>query len=578
MNIFVSIQQNEGDSEGYAELCVELENHHARGYSMFRANSNRYQQSTFDATTLMTTKNSEALKRSWAHFFYEDVFLQIDERPYAALFAQNGRPNFPVNILLCLEFIKQERNCSDLELLDAFHFDFLVNYALGIRNIGEIDLSIRTLYYFRKRIYLHFLEHPGGEDLLFGQFQSLLNVFATKAEISLKEQRVDTTLFSSNIKKSGRLSLAHDVLVNTVKTIPEGLLTESLAKVLEPGFKNNLLYRAKATDDDSRLATLLDLCAEAMQLLNTLPDDFAVDAKRVAKRFLDEQSTEDPATGKRIARPKAEITYGSLQSAYDEDATFRRKGDKSQSGYLLGLTETCSDDNPFQLITAATVAPYNISDQEILQVMLPDLKNEFACTDVYGDGGFYSEETLQVAKENEIELHFTNMSGTEPSKRLAVSEFDIEPGTERILHCPKGYVPTVTGLSKGQTVAHFARETCLTCELFDRCHSKAQKKDCVVRISLTSVLASRERQKMQANRVENTSMRAAIEGTNSALKRKGLAKLNVRGGLKSALVSCYKVIAQNINRYIRYRLGAYRPKKEKRPSMGLLCPNMGSGG
>jgi len=39
---------------------------------------------------------------------------------------------------------------------------------------------------------------------------------------------MDSTLVSPNIKKAGRLSLAHDVLQQAVKIIPAHLLSDSL--------------------------------------------------------------------------------------------------------------------------------------------------------------------------------------------------------------------------------------------------------------------------------------------------------------------------------------------------------------
>jgi hypothetical protein len=79
-------------------------------------------------------------------------------------------------------------------------------------------------------------------------------------------------------------------------------------------------------------------------------------------------------------------------------------------------------------------------------------------------------------------------------------------------------------------VAHFPLEACSNCEFKEQCHSKQQKKDCIVRINLKAIKTARQREKVKAAKKENTSKRAAIEGTNSALKRvHGLDKLKVRG-------------------------------------------------
>jgi hypothetical protein len=112
------------------------------------------------------------------------------------------------------------KNCTDIETLDDFYFDYQINYAVGIRSLGELNLAERTLDYFRERIYQYGIENPEACDLLFEQFINLLHIFTENTGVSLVEQRTDTTLFMSNIKKSGRISLVYDVLVQAVNAIP----------------------------------------------------------------------------------------------------------------------------------------------------------------------------------------------------------------------------------------------------------------------------------------------------------------------------------------------------------------------
>jgi len=538
---------------------------------MFRANDGHRQQGLFESTSLMDPRIVEKLKKSWAHIFYEHVFCNINEGLFADLYSDMGRPNFPINVLLSLEYIKHMKCCNDLELLDAFNFDFLVNYAVGIRTLGEVNLAERTIYNFRERVYKHCLENPGQDGILFGQFVELLHVFADKIGLSMSEQRTDTTLFMSNIKKSGRLSLAYDVLVKAVKAIPEGMRAEALAKALEPDFKTDMLYRAKAQEADSRLAILLGLCGDALKALEALPGAKQSSEARVLNRFLDEQSVMGPGGGGRLPKQGKEIPSGSLQSAHDEDATYRKKGNVGQSGYVLEISETCGKENAVQLITDYAVKPNNVSDVSMLAGRLGAIRKNTGCADVYVDGGFHSEDVHEAAAKNNIEIHLTDMTGKKPAK-LPVAEFDIDAGTDLILKCPGGHKPIRAGLSKGQTSAHFAHEACANCGLFDKCYSQKQAKSNVVRINLKTVNASREREIIKASRKENTSRRAGIEGTNSALKRKGQGKLGVRGIIRNTFVSGCKVAAQNISRFIKYMRGGYKPKPQKPPLDGVLAP------
>jgi hypothetical protein len=199
------------------------------------------------------------------------------------------------------------KNCTDLDILDDFYFDYLINYAVGIRTLGEYNLAERTLNYFRKRVYKYSLENPEGCDLLFEQFINLLHIFAEKAGVSLEEQRTDTTLFMSNIKKSGRMSLAYDVLVQAVKAIPQEKRTDALRKVLEPNFKTDVLYRTRKQDGDSKLTQLLNLCNEALHILEAQPDMLDSEEVQITRRFLAEQSISDEQREKLIPKPNKEI-------------------------------------------------------------------------------------------------------------------------------------------------------------------------------------------------------------------------------------------------------------------------------
>jgi hypothetical protein len=544
--------------------------------NMFRANDSHNQAELFNSTSWMDPKIQKKLAGSWAPLFYEHVFRNIDEAPFAVLYdGYTGRPNFPVNVLMGLEYIKHIRCCSDEELLDAFSFDYQVNYALGMRTLGETNLDGRTLSNFRERVYRHCLDNPGEGDLIFGQFVGLASAFADAAGVLLDKQRTDTTMFQSNIKKAGRISLAYDVLVKAVKAIPEGLRTEALRQALEPGFKTDVLYRAKASEGDGKLATLLNLCQEALQIIDGQEGLLESDERRILGRFIDEQSVAGAEGGRLAPKPNKDITSGSLQSAHDEDATYRKKGGTGQSGYVLEVSETCNKDNPFQLATDYSVKPNNVSDQEIFLERLPAIKENTGCKEQYVDGGFHSPEVHQAAAAIDIEIHLTDMCGTEPANKIPVTEFDIDAETNVIGKCPAGHAPARAGVCKSQTVAHFPHEVCANCGLRGQCYSKEQKKDCVVRLSLTSVGAGREREKMKAGKKESTSMRAGIEGTNSALKRKGQDKLDVRGIAKCTIVSGLKVTCQNIKRLIKFMQGGYKTKQTKPAAIGTPMPICG---
>ncbi|ADL41943.1 hypothetical protein COB47_0626 [Caldicellulosiruptor obsidiansis OB47] len=537
---------------------------------LFRENNNHLQQSLFESVNFMDSRIKAKLEKSWAPIFYKYVFCNIDEKPFSVLYSDTGRANFLVNILLSLEYIKHLKNYSDDELIENFNFNYLINYAVGIRTLGGMNLSEKTLYDFRTRIYKYLIKHPEQEDLIFGQFLNLTMIFAKEAGIYMKEQRMDSTMFMSNIKKAGRVALAFDVLYRAVKSIPEDRLSENLKKVLNPEFRAEVIHKTKPSEGESRLEMLLNLCQETKETIENISELKNSDAYRILERFLSEQAYYDEQTKKLKAKDSKSIPSDSLQSAYDEDATYRKKGNKAESGYVLNLSETCAKENSFQLITDYTVEKNVKSDVELLKERLPIVKQNTKCQEVYVDGGYYSKEVVQIAKENCVEVHFTDLNGRKPV-RMSVSEYEIDEETKVIKKCPRGIIPIHASVKKGQTVAHFPKEACAKCELKNQCYCKEQKKDYVVRVNLKSIEAAKQREKIECRCEGNKSKRAAIEGTNSALKRgHGLSKLRVRGLVKCRVNVGLKVLAQNFKRFARYMLE--RAKKAIGESQGGSAP------
>lgn len=541
---------------------------------MFRKNNSHYQQELFSHYQEMRPNIAKLLENTWAPVFYREVFCKIDEEPFACLYCQdNGRPNFPVNILLALEIIKHINNYTDKQLLEQFYFNYQVLYALGIRNIGQVYIAERTLYEFRERVFNYLVEHPDKEELLFEQFNILVKNFIQVLGLKTDELRIDSTLVSPYIKKAGRLSLAYDVLVQAVKALPEELLTEELKEVLDKEFKTRLLYHSRNRSLDSRLQNILALMGQVIKLTEEHPQLNEDNAVLTLRRFLEEQTFYDENQGRFVPKESSKIPSGSLQSAYDADATFREKAGQKHVGYSLTVTETANDANPVQLITDFVLEPNNQGDAVILKERLPVIKESTDVCRIYADGGYYSQEVVEQAESLGIKMHYTDMTGRKTSEeKLSVSSFQFNERLE-VTACPNGIKPISSKYNPKtkSTITHFEKEDCQSCPLQKDCPVKEQKKAMVLRVPKRSLLASSYRQKIKDKSIkyENTRKRAAIEGTNSSMKRsQGLAKLRVRGKIKCFIHVTFKIIGHNFKQLLRGLKALTRGKPEK----GLVCP------
>ncbi len=157
---------------------------------MFVKNSSHNKLPLIDFTYHMPKRTKERFNKGWAPKFYQLVFSNISQEKFSPLYSIRPRkPNFPVNILASLEIIKAFFNYTNLEVLDAFHTNIEVIWAIGIRNFGERDLVERTLYDFRTRVIKYNIET--GIDLIEDLFYELVISFLKKTKIKTNIQKLE---------------------------------------------------------------------------------------------------------------------------------------------------------------------------------------------------------------------------------------------------------------------------------------------------------------------------------------------------------------------------------------------------
>ncbi len=394
-------------------------------------------------------------------------------------------------------------------------FKFPMPWAYEIS--ANVILRAERSPIFRARLYKYTLEHPKEGDVISQQFETLLQHFIEVAQLDTDEQRMDSSQIMSNIKRAGRLALAYDVLLQGVKTCPLEILSPKLKEVLEPNYKTKLLYKVKDTETLSRLERLLNLGVELTQLVKENSELRMRPEIQVLERFLSEQTVYDNERKVWLAKEDKAISASSLQSAFDTEATYRKKAGKSHVGYVVNLTETCSEDNPVQIITNYQLEPNNTSDVEMGKNSLPELQDTTSIINLYVDGGYYGSELIKQAEELGIQLHYTDMTGRNiTSNRLPYNTFSIEH-FETILRCPKLQEPLRSDFNpqSGILSAHFDLTTCTQCPLKEQCPVKFQKKDTVLRVSQKSLIAENTRLTLQNSeeRKENGIVKNTTYGT-----------------------------------------------------------------
>ncbi len=493
----------------------------------------------------------EMLHNSWAEYFFGSIFSNINEERFSLLYSDNySRPNAPINILIGLLTLKELNQWSDEDLLAAFYFDYRVQYALGISDFDKERICINTIGNFRKRLYEYYETH--SRDLLEEEISTLTDELIELSGMDTSLARQDSMMISSNCKKMGRLELIYTVnnsVVELLKEHAENTIPEICRHYLEEKDKSNQIYRLKKEEVSVKTEQLLK---ESLTLYEAVPADLQQEeAYQSLVRLIKEQTAGDGTTPK---KPK-EIAPDSLQNPSDPDATYRKKGNKSHTGYVMNFVEARDKEKEMSMIVSYQLEPNIISDKELgLNALENDLKG---AKTIVSDGTYYSPDMVEKAEEKGIDLSYSALVGRpSPEGKLGSDQFEIDAETELIVACPNGAKPVaaVRNRKKEYFQAKFDKKDCKVCSLADSCIFKEQKKFNSVIITDKKLVADHYRSLLGTEKHQTLAdFRAGAEGIPSVLRRVyGFDDIPVRGLKRSRIWGHFKLMAHNFKSFYSY--------------------------
>jgi hypothetical protein len=530
---------------------------------MFRKNKRTQQPLLLTDLAQLPARSRTFLEKSWAHTFRQEVFLRIDETPFAGLYDDGpSRPNEPVNVFVALDILKHWRGWSDEELYEHFLFDLQVRYAVGCDRWDEANFDLRTLYYFRQRVSAYGLKT--GQNLFQTVFQQVTDQQLEKLALKTGMQRMDSTQLASNIADLSRLELLVRLMQRVQAVLSptdQAHFAELFAPYLREG-AGQYVYRIKGKDETR--AQLQRTGVQLHHLLTTLGEAYAAEPLwAVARRFFEENfKLVEQAVH---TKTNAEITAGCLQSLDDLEATYRCKANQAYKGHVANVSETCDPTNPVQLIDLVQVAPNQISDIQLLKDAVPELTERLQTEHLITDGGYVSPEIDVLLHAQGITQLPTNLVGTGPDHtdgHLAVSDFALQLDAQDTLsqcHCPAQHTATISATPSGKTYRLiFEAATCLACPHSQRhqCPVRLNKRQTRARLSLPQerVLSAVRRQRFETHKAAARKLRPAIEATMFHLQigfPKG--RLRLRGLLRVTCAVVCAALAVNLRRIHRYQ-------------------------
>jgi hypothetical protein len=481
--------------------------------TMYRASDP--QKPLFGPAGLLPPDKRELCEKSWAEPFRQKALpiLREVEDEFGDLFDPGkGRPNRPVELVLGALILKEMKDLTDEEALEALEFDARWWWALD-RELHELHLCQKTLHNFRQRL----LEHEDADKKKLA-FRRVTDKLIEALGVNTDRQRLDSKHLLSNFAVLTRLGLFCETIrvflaelkkldPKRYETLPGGILKRH-------GEESHYAY-ARRAEGPRRLAVV---ARDVGRLMGRFENDKAVsglEGWKLLKRLFDEQCVvtseprepekdDDDDTDGAVAaelKPAAEVSSNSLQTPHDPDATYSAHKGK---GYEAHIAETCVAENAVELITEAEVRPSSQSDS---QATVPTV------------------ETLAAAghKPKEV-VADTTYSGAKNAAALAKLGVN--------LLAP---APAVAKPKPGQEYPPPAPQ----------CPEDPKEAGEWLR----QQEASPEFRKRYA-------IRAGSEATNSELNRAhGMKKLRVRGDGRVKLAVYLKALACNVKRALGYWLG-----------------------
>ena len=204
------------------------------------------------------------------------------------------------------------------------------------------------------------------------------------------------------------------------------------------------------------------------------------------------------------------------------------------------------------LITEARYEPNIHSDS---QFMNEDLSSRDAAAPVtmIADGAYGGEKNIKLAKEKNVNLVTTALTGVAPDPHFA--GFQISESDEAI-KCPNGIKAEKFSYYPGTEIyrAQFPLSECQSCPYRDRCHGTEQKKTYVINVSYKKINRAKYYNDLKTDEYkELTRKRNAIEGIPSVMRRRyNVDKIPVHGLIRTRHFFIFKVIAYNSVKLSRY--------------------------
>lgn len=522
----------------------------------FKENTSQ-QISLTDSFTGLTDRERNALEKSWAKIFADEIFPMIDESRFSVLYSTKAsRPNTPVNVLVGALIIKELFDYSDDEMVENLMLDLHLQYALHTTSFDEQPLSDKSLSRFRKRCYDY--EKLHNVDLYHNCVTDLSSNIAKLMNISGRIRRMDSMMIEANIRKLSRMELLYTCIAKLVRYLHRNYsekVTEDLMHYVDPNDFNRVIYHSRSTDNETRFQTLLNDVDKLLGLCTEGLED--VTEYELFIRCISEQTIIEDNVRRLRSKEDGTMKATALQNPSDSEATFRKKANKEYRGYVANFEESVSKNG--SVITEYQYEQNTYSDSKFLKDHLDRIETQTHNTVLVADGAYSGTENQSLAKEKNIDVITTSLVGRETADIMAEFEFN-EDGT-KVLRCPAGHEPKSCSYRKpsNQCAVSFHRELCIKCPYQDQCKPKIYKRVSKVITSKAASERAKAQRRMSTEEFKDYArLRNGVETIPSNLRSNYRMDKLPRGKQRGKFFFGSKVAALNFKKLFNYRKGLGR--------------------
>lgn len=523
----------------------------------YRANDCQ-QLSISDSFFGLTSREQKALENSWAKVFSDEIFPAIDEERFSVLYSSKAsRPNTPVNVMVGACIIKELFDYSDDEMVENLMLDLHLQFALHTTSFQEQPLSDKSLSRFRKRCYDY--EKLYGVDLYHDCVIGLSDKIAKMMKLNGRIRRMDSMMIESNMRKLTRIELIYTCIAKLCKYIAKQdntILPDEFKHYVEPNDFNQVIYHQRSIDADSRIEQLLK---DSEILLNLCEDGYEdVIEYKLFTRCISEQTVLDNETRRLCTKDDKQLHSQVLQNPSDPEATFRTKAGINHVGYVANLEETVGSNG--SIVTDYQYTQNIHSDSTFFKERLEELPEQKDTMTMITDGGYYSKENIELAKDKNIDLITTGLTGREVKKIL--NDFETDKDITKILRCPAGYEPKSCSYkpSDGTFKVSFHRACCENCPFKNQCNPKLFKRVARMFINKNSFLTLKLQNRIKSEEFRDYQrLRNGVETVPSNLRRNYNLEKLPRGLVRGKFFFANKIAALNFKKLFNYKkgLGSY---------------------